>query len=200
MTEENWDDFDEEAMDEMVRMFERMGMPVDVDVLRSLIKQVRNQFEQLGIDPKKVSMDEVKLGVDSDPEEFMKNFESMLSGPQGLGEFLKKMGVDIHIKPSVSEVRVDVDESNNSDEDNSISSDDVYIKENEMYVTIDVSRYGDIDRDNLEISLTGGGEVLQLLRKNQIRPFRNFVLPHASSGDFQWEINNGILDMTFELK
>ena len=45
MTEENWDDFDEEAMDEMVRMFERMGMPVDVDVLRSLIKQVRNQFE-----------------------------------------------------------------------------------------------------------------------------------------------------------
>ena len=200
MTEENWDDFDEEAMDEMVRMFERMGMPVDVDVLRSLIKQVRNQFEQLGIDPKKVSMDEVKLGVDSDPEEFMKNFESMLSGPQGLGEFLKKMGVDIHTKPSVSEVRVDVDESNNSDEDNSISSDDVYIKENEMYVTIDVSRYEDIDRDNLEISLTGGGEVLQLLRKNQIRPFRNFVLPHASSGDFQWEINNGILDMTFELK
>ena len=41
MTEENWDDFDEEAMDEMVTMFERMGMPVDVDVLRSLIKQVR---------------------------------------------------------------------------------------------------------------------------------------------------------------
>ena len=51
MTEENWDDFDEEAMDEMVRMFERMGMPVDVDVLRSLIKQVRDQFEQLVIDP-----------------------------------------------------------------------------------------------------------------------------------------------------
>ena len=200
MTEGNWDDFDEEAMDEMVRMFERMGMPVDVDVLRSLIKQVRDQFEQLGIDPKKVSMDEVKLGVDSNPEEFMKNFESILSGPQGLGEFLKKMGVDIHIKPSVLEVRVDVDEINNSDEDNSISSDDVYINENKMYVTIDVSRYEDIDRDNLEISLTGGGEVLQLLRKNQIRPFRDFVLPHASSGDFQWEINNGILDMTFELK
>ena len=200
MTEENWDDFDEEAMDEMVRMFERMGMPVDVDVLRALIKQERNQFEELGIDPKKVSMDEVKLGVDSDPEEFMKNFESMLSGPQGLGEFLKKMGVDSAIKPSVSEVRVDVDENHNSDEDNSISSDDVYIKENKMYVTIDVSRYEDIDQDNLEISLTGGGEVLQLLRKNQIRPFRNFVLPHASSGDFQWEINNGILDMTFELK
>ena len=99
MTEGNWDDFDEEAIDEMVRMFERMGMPVDVDVLRSLIKQVRDQFEQLGIDPKKVSMDEVKLGVDSNPEEFMKSFESMLSGPQGLGEFLKKMGVDIHIKP-----------------------------------------------------------------------------------------------------
>ena len=45
MSEENWDDFDEEAMDEMARMFEQMGMPVDIDVLKSLIKQVRNQFE-----------------------------------------------------------------------------------------------------------------------------------------------------------
>ena len=181
-------------------MFEQMGMPVDMDMLKSLIKQVRSQFEEMGIDPKKVSMNEVKLGVDSDPEEFMKNFESMLSGPQGLGEFLKKMGVDIHIKPSVSEVRVDVDENSNSTDDHSIPSEDVYIKENKMYVTIDVSRNEDINQENLELSLTGGGEVLQLLRKNQIRPFRTFVLPHASSGDFQWEINNGILDMTFELK
>ena len=68
-----------------------------------------------------------------------------------------------------------------------------------MYVTIDVSRYEDIDQDNLEISLTGGGEVLQLLRKNQIRPFRTSYFTRLL-WRFQWEINNGILDMTFELK
>ncbi len=200
MTGENWDDFDDEAMEEMARMFEQMGMPIDIKTLKSMIKQVRSQFEEMGLDPEKVSMSEVKLGLNSDPEEFMKNFESMLSGPQGLGDFLKKMGVDIHIKPAVSEIRVDLDESQQDSDDDSIPEEDVYISGNQMFVTIDVSRFDDIDSNNLELSLTGGGEVLQMLRMNQIRPFRSFVLPHASKGDIQWEINNGILDITFELK
>ncbi len=200
MTDENWDEFDEEAMEEMVRMFEQMGMPVDVNTLKSMIKQVRSQFEEMGIDPAKMSMNEVKLGLNSDSEEFMKNFESMLSGPQGLGEFLKRMGVDIHIKPSVSEVRVDVDDGHNSMDDDSIPDEDVYVLDDKMHVTLDVSRYDEIGPENLELSLTGGGEVLQMLKKNQIRPFRTFVLPRPSTGDPQWEINNGILDITFDLK
>ena len=130
----------------------------------------------------------------------MKNFESMISGPQGLGDFLKKMGVDIHIKPSVSEVRVDVDESQHESNDDSIPEEDVYVDNDQMFVTIDVSKFDDISSDNLELSLTGEGVVLQMLRTNQIRPFRTFVLPNASSGVANWEINNGILDITFELK
>ena len=200
MTGENWDNFDEEAIEEMARMFEQMGMPVDINTLKSMIKQVRSQFEEMGIDPEKVSMSEVKLGLNSDPEEFMKNFESMISGPQGLGDFLKKMGVDIHIKPSVSEVRVDVDESQHESKDDSIPEEDVYVNDDQMFVTIDVSKFDDISTDNLELSLTGEGVVLQMLRTNQIRPFRTFVLPNASSEVANWEINNGILDITFELK
>ena len=200
MTDENWDNFDEEAIEEMARMFEQMGMPVDINTLKSMIKQVRSQFEEMGIDPEKVSMSEVKLGLNSDPEEFMKNFESMISGPQGLGDFLKKMGVDIHIKPSVSEVRVDVDESQHESKDDSIPEEDVYVNNDQMFVTIDVSKFDDISSDNLELSLTGEGVVLQMLRINQIRPFSTFVLPHASSEVANWEINNGILDITFELK
>ena len=200
MTDENWDNFDEEAIEEMARMFEQMGMPVDINTLKSMIKQVRSQFEEMGIDPEKVSMSEVKLGLNSDPEEFMKNLESMISGLQGLGDFLKKMGVDIHIKPSVSEVRVDVDESQHESKDDSIPEEDVYVNNNQMFVTIDVSKFDDISPDNLELSLTGEGVVLQMLRTNQIRPFRTFVLPNASSGVANWEINNGILDITFELK
>ena len=200
MTDDNWDNFDDEAIEEMVRMFEQMGMPVDINTLKSMIKQVRSQFEEMGIDPEKVSMSEVKLGLNSDPEEFMKNLESMISGPQGLGDFLKKMGVDIHIKPSVSEVRVDVDESQHESKDDSIPEEDVYVNNDQMFVTIDVSKFDDISPDNLELSLTGEGVVLQMLRTNQIRPFRTFVLPNASSGVANWEINNGILDITFELK
>ena len=200
MTDENWDNFDEEAIEEMARMIEQMGMPVDINTLKSMIKQVRSQFEEMGIDPEKVSMSEVKLGLNSDPEELMKNLESMISGPQGLGDFLKKMGVDIHIKPSVSEVRVDVDESQHESKDDSIPEEDVYVNNDQMFVTIDVSKFDDISPDNLELSLTGEGVVLQMLRTNQIRPFRTFVLPNASSGVANWEINNGILDITFELK
>ena len=200
MTDDNWDNFDEEAIEEMARMFEQMGMPVDINTLKSMIEQVRSQFEEMGIDPEKVSMSEVKLGLNSDPEEFMKNFESMISGPQGLGDFLKKMGVDIHIKPAVSEVRVDVDESQHETKDDSIPEEDVYVNDDQMFVTIDVSKFDDISSDNLELSLTGEGVVLQMLRTNQIRPFRTFVLPNASSGVANWEINNGILDITFELK
>ncbi len=200
MTRENWDNFDEEAIEEMARMFEQMGMPVDINTLKSMIEQVRSQFEEMGIDPEKVSMSEVKLGLNSDPEEFMKNLESMISGPQGLGDFLKKMGVDIHIKPAVSEVRVDVDESQHETKDDSIPGEDVYINDDQMFVTIDVSKFDDISSDNLELSLTGEGVVLQMLRTNQIRPFRTFVLPNASSEVANWEINNGILDITFELK
>jgi len=200
MTGENWDDFDEESIEEMARMFEQMGMPIDINTLKSMIKQVRSQFEEMGIDPEKVSMSEVKLGLNSNPEEFMKNFESMISGPQGLGDFLKKMGVDIHIKPSVSEVIVDVDESQHESKDDSIPEEDVYVNNDQMFVTIDVSKFDDISSDNLELSLTGEGVVLQMLRTNQIRPFRTFVLPNASSEVANWEINNGILDITFELK
>jgi HSP20 family molecular chaperone IbpA len=200
MTGENWDNFDEEAIEEMARMFEQMGMPVDINTLKSMIEQVRSQFEEMGIDPEKVSMSEVKLGLNSNPEEFMKNFESMISGPQGLGDFLKKMGVDIHIKPAVSEVRVDVDESQHEPKDDSIPEEDVYVKDDQMFVTIDVSKFDGISSENLELSLTGEGVVLQMLRTNQIRPFRTFVLPNASSGVANWEINNGILDITFELK
>ncbi len=200
MTGNNWDEIDDEAMEEMARMFEQMGMPVDIDTLRSMIKQVRSQFEEMGIDPDKMSMSEVKLGLNSDSEDFMKNFESMISGPQGLGEFLKKMGVDIHIKAAESEVTVDVDENLNQKEDDSIPDNDVFVQGNEMSITIDISNYDDIESENIELSLTGGGEVLQLLRINQIRPFRTYVLPHTCVGEPHWEVNNGILDITFKLE
>ncbi|RAH06098.1 MAG: hypothetical protein CMA00_002870 [Methanobacteriota archaeon] len=200
MTDSDWDEFDDEAIEEMARMFEKMGMPIDLRTLKSMISQVRNQFEEMGIDPEKVSMSEVKFGLNSDPEEFMKSFETMFSGPQGLGEFLKRMGVDIHIKPSVTEVQVDVDNDPETIEDNSINEEDVFVEGENMFVTIDVSRFDDIGPDNLELSLTGNGEVLQMLRKNQIRPFRKYVLPHISTGQPKWEINNGILDIIFELK
>ena len=59
-------------------MFEQMGMPVDLDTLRSMIKQVRT-IRRNGHRPEKMS-DKLELGLNSDSEDFMKNIESMISG------------------------------------------------------------------------------------------------------------------------
>ena len=194
------DDFDAKIIEEMARMFEEMGMPIDIQTLRSMFDQVRNQFEELGIDPSRMAMSEAKFDLNSNPEEFRKQMESMLSGPQGLGEFLKRMGVDIQIKPTEAEAEVGVEESTQSPDDDSIPDDDVYVDDGQMHITIDISRHSDIDAGSLELSLTGGGEVLQLMRTTQPRPFKHYVLPYVARGQPHWDLNNGILDITFDLQ
>ena len=194
------DEFDAEIIEEMARMFEEMGIPMDIQTLRSMIDQVRNQFEEMGIDPDRMAMSEFKLGIDSNPEDFRRQMESMLSGPQGLGDFLKKMGVDIQIKPAETEVQVNVEEGAQSPGDDSIPGDDVYVDDGQMHITIDISRLSEIDADSLELSLSGGGEVLQLMRSTQPRPFKRYVLPYVAKGQPQWVLNNGILDITFDLQ
>ena len=181
-------------------MFEEMGMPIDIQTLRSMIDQVRDQFEELGIDPSRMAMSEAKFELNSNPEEFRKQMESMLSGPQGLGEFLKRMGVDVQIKPTETEVEVSVEESTQPPDDDSIPDDDVYVDDGQMHITIDVSKHSDIDASSIELSLTGGGEVLQLMRTTQLRPFKRYVLPHVAKGQPHWVLNNGILDITFDLQ
>lgn len=200
LTGDKEDDFDDKSLEEMAKMFEQMGMPIDVNTLRMMADQMRSQFEQMGIDPDQMKMSDVKFGINSNHEDLLKNMESMFNGPHGLGEFLKKMGVDIHIKPSETEVKVDIDPSKHSIEDDSIPEEDLFFADDEMHVTIDISRYDGIDSSNLELSLTGGGEVLQLLRSTQIRPFKTFVLPKPSKGQPNWHLNNGILDITFKLR
>ena len=194
------DDFDAKIIEEMARMFEEMGMPIDIQTLRSMIDQVRDQFEELGIDPSRMAMSEAKFELNSNPEEFRKQMESMLSGPQGLGEFLKRMGVDVQIKPTETEVEVSVEESTQPPDDDSIPDDDVYVNDGQMHITIDVSKHSDIDASSIELSLTGGGEVLQLMRTTQLRPFKRYVLPHVAKGQPHWDLNNGILDITFDLQ
>ena len=69
-----------------------------------------------------------------------------------------------------------------------------------MNLIIDISKFTEVNNENLELSLTGGGEVLQLLRTTQLRPFKAYVLPRIAKGQPSWTLNNGILDITFELK
>ena len=198
MKENNSDDIDQKILEEMARVFEQMGMPVDMKTLRAMFEQVRGQFEEMGFDLNRVEMGEV--GVNENPEEFVKRMESVFNSSDGFGEFMKKMGVNIKVKKSEPEIKVDIDDQNQDLEDESIPEDDVYISENIMNVIIDISKFTEVNSENLELSLTGRGEVIQLLRTTQLRPFKAYILPRIAKGQPSWSLNNGILDITFELQ
>ena len=110
------------------------------------------------------------------------------------------MGVNIKVKKSEPEIKVNIDDQNQDLEDESIPEDDVYISENIMNVIIDISKFTEVNSENLELSLTGRGEVIQLLRTTQLRPFKAYILPRIAKGQPSWSLNNGILDITFELQ
>ena len=121
-----------------------------------------------------------------------------MSGSQGFGDFLKKFGIDVQIKPMESKVDVNVDESAQSAGDDSIPEEDIFIEDGKMHVTLDVSMTEGLEPSNLDVSLTGGGQILQLLKDTQLRPFKTLVLPNPSRNP-SWQLNNGILDITFDL-
>jgi len=196
MTESGRDDWEDQILEEMAKMFSEMGMPIDVKLLQQMMGQIREQFEKMGIDPEKLANTEMRVDVNSDPEQLRKQMETMMNGPDGFANLFKNMGIDIKVDKEVNVVEAEAEEE---DEDVLLSCDDVYVHENRMYVTIDVSRQEGLKQSELELNLSDGGTVIQLMKKTQLRPFRRFDLPQKASKIVEWSLNNGILDITFEL-
>ena len=85
-------------LEQMAKMFADMGMPIDVELLQNMMRQVRDQFEEMGLDPDRMASTEIKMGTDVDPEEFRKQMESMLNGPGGMGEMFRNMGIKVQFE------------------------------------------------------------------------------------------------------
>ena len=201
MTGRDSDDWPDDMFEEMAKMLEQLGMPIDIKTLEQMMKRVMDQFEEMGIDPTKISHSEFKLESSADPEEFRRAMESMFDSQGGFQDFFKRMGVNVDVKSNnepQEEVAAEVEKSEDS-EISDLSVDDAYMSDGQMSVTIDISRFLDIRSEDLELLLSGGGEVLQLLRRTQPRPFKRFILPEAVEDILDWELNNGILDITFDL-
>ena len=56
MTGRDPDDWPEDMFEEMAKMLEQMGMPIDIKALEQMMKRVMDQFEEMGIDPTKISL------------------------------------------------------------------------------------------------------------------------------------------------
>ena len=191
------DEWADDMFAEMARMFEQMGMSIDIKALEAMMNQIREQFEQMGIDPTKLSHSQIKVDTNTDPEEFRRIMESMLNGPDGISELLKNMGVNIQVN-SPGDAEAEAEETEESDVSD-LPEEDIYVHDGRMSVTIDISRFLDIRPEDVELVLSSGGEVLQLMKKTQPRPFKRFILPEAAGQIVEWELNNGILDIKLDL-
>jgi hypothetical protein len=192
------DEWADDMFAEMARMFEQMGMPIDVKALEEMMKKIMEQFEQMGIDPTKISHSQFKVESNTDPEELRRMMDSMMNNPGGFSDLFKKMGINIEVEGAAEQAEPEVEEPEEA-EVSDLPEEDIYVHDGTMSVTIDISRFLDIRSGDIELVLSSGGEVLQLMRRTQSRPLKRFILPEAANQISEWELNNGILDITFDL-
>ena len=198
MTDSERDEWADDMFAEMAKMFEQMGMPIDVKALEEMMKKVMEQFEQMGIDPTKIAHSQFKVESNTDPEELRRMMDSMMNSPGGFSDLFKKMGVNIEVEGPAEQAEPEV-EAPEEAEVSDLPEEDIYVHDGTMSVTIDISRFLDIRPGDIELVLSSGGEVLQLMRRTQSRPLKRFILPEAANQISEWELNNGILDITFDL-
>ena len=198
MADSERDEWADDMFAEMARMFEQMGMPIDVKALEEMMKKVMEQFEQMGIDPTEISHSQFKVESNTDPEELRRMMDSMMNSPGGFSDLFKKMGVNIEVEDPVEQAEPEVEEPEEA-EVSDLPEEDIYVHDGTMSVTIDISRFLDIRSGDIELVLSSGGEVLQLMRRTQSRPLKRFILPEEANQISEWELNNGILDITFDL-
>jgi len=198
MADSERDEWADDMFAEMARMFEQMGMPIDVKALEEMMKKVMDQFEQMGIDPTKISHSQFKVESNTDSEELRRMMDSMMNSPGGFSDLFKKMGVNIEVERPVEQVEAEVEDPEEH-EVLDLPDEDVYVHGSTMAVTIDISRILDVRSEDIELVLSSGGEVLQLMRRTQTRPLKRFILPDAANQIREWQLNNGILDITFDL-
>jgi len=197
MDNNNTDDWEEQMLKNMAKMFSEMGMPIDIGILRNMLSQVREQFQKLGIDPEKLSNLDMKIDINGDSEEFRRTMESMLNGSDGLSDLFRNMGVNVQVNNPTPVVDAELSQQEDIEEELSV---DIYVHEDRMYATVDLSRQLDIIESELEINLIDSGRVFQLMKTTQLRPFKKFDLPNSASQIVEWSLNNGILDVVFDIR
>ena len=197
MDENNRDDWEEQMLKEMAKMFSEMGMPMDIEILRNMLSQVRDQFQKMGIDPEKLSNQDMKIDINGDSDEFRKTMESMLNGSNGFSDLFRNMGVNVQVNNPTPIVDAELNQKENEEQELQV---DIYSHEDRIFATVDLSHELDIVESELEINLIDSGKSFQLMKTTQLRPFKKFDLPNSVSQIVDWSLNNGILDVTFDIR
>jgi hypothetical protein len=182
-------DWEEQMLKQMEEMFRSMGMNIDIEQLRSLMDQFRSQFESMGLDSERLEKGDVNFNFDM--SKLMKMFQSGMS-PE---DMLSNLGVDVKVDAAPAVIDIEDDEVSN--EILKLPADDIYLSGWNMSVTVDIS--AKVVDQEIEVALSSGGEVIQLLSNPSEPPLVQIELPHQCDDVVDWSINNGILDITLKL-
>ena len=196
MGNSNSDEWEQKMIQQMLNLFNQMGMPIDRSELEDTISRIRQQFESMGIDAEKIYNSNVKMDFQGNPENFRRQMEAFMNHPEGFSEMFKNMGINVQVGPDKEPVEVNVDHEQVEECD--VPLEDTYVDGAQMFVTIDVSNIIDLDENSFELILTHEGKVLQIMRRTQPRPIKSINLPQVATSVSEWSLNNGILDIIFD--
>ena len=128
-SDEEWE---ENMLKEMAKLFSTMGMNVDYDMLKSLMHQLKKRLEEMGMNPEDMAKTNVKMDfnkIDSNlkPQEIKKMMDNLMGmgNPEGFSDLLKNMGINMKINEPVIEVKAEINDSD-SNIDDEVDEDNFY--------------------------------------------------------------------------
>ena len=183
------EDWEEKMLEQMAEMFQKMGMTVDINQLKAMMKQFQSKFEAMGIDPERLAKGDVNFNFD------MSDISKLFQSGMPINDMLSNLGVDV--KVDAAPVEVDIEESESSNDVLRLPSEDIYLSGWNMSITVDFSMRTDFEE--IEVALSSGGEILEILSDPTEPPLAQIELPHQCDDVVDWSINNGILDITLKL-
>jgi HSP20 family molecular chaperone IbpA len=180
------EDWEEQLLEQLSTMFQGMGMDLDVAALKGMMEQIRVQLEQAGIDPEQLKKgDNIELNLQASLNDLAKTLQGELTKAK------RKSSPPVEVEAS--------EEDQKADETHEIPGADVYIDDGRMNLTLDISRHLTDESVAVELNLTQEGACLNLMSEGRPHPLRRFQLAQACSDVVEWELNNGILDVTLDL-
>tara|TARA_B100000424_G_scaffold92447_1_gene69574 strand:+ start:1243 stop:1929 length:687 start_codon:yes stop_codon:yes gene_type:complete len=186
------DDWEEQMIDRLVEMFRNMGMSLNKDQIKGLMKQFKSQFEKMGLDADKLSSGDVNFNFD------LSNLSKMFQSGQPIEDILGNLGMDVKVDAAPVEVETPEIEDD-GDEVLKLPNDDFYLDGWNMSITIDFTLKGEVKEMQMEMNLSKGGSLLEIMKQTQTKPMARIKLPHPCEDVVGWSLNNGILDITLKL-
>ena len=187
------DDWEEQMIDRLVEMFKGMGMSLNKSQIKTMMEQFKSQFEKMGLDADKLNSGEVNFNFD------LSNLSKMFQSGQSIEDILSNLGMDVKVDAVPVEIETPVFDDDDNDEILRLPNDDFYLDGWNMSITIDFALKGDIKEMQMEMNLSKGGSMLEIMKQTQAKPMARIKLPHPCEDVVGWSLNNGILDVTLKL-